>query len=564
MSRLQTRAFALTLTALALGCSKKPEPPAGPVTLAAVPPPKGLVAELSIARPGATWAQVRTTMGGPAAMLPASGGLLATTIFDLPPTAAELFDMEIPALGAVVENEGRFAVVLAFHVKDGPKLAEIASTGEAARFTKKPDANSGIVLLDPKEAESGPALGIAGNYLTIAARPADIVAYAPYVTRTLPSRPAAKEDILATLPKAGLAHLVGQIRSEWEELREERSKLEAMMNAQLGGKGSPSSFGYLDKRAASALEILDNLDDARLSLSLEGGFAHVRLAAKPAEGAGAASRAISAMAPGDAKPLLDLPADSAIAVVYRDTAQVRETSATEQVALFEETYGPELKPSDKALFEQTLKGWAKGRGDWMSVGAVWDRDGVSLVARSAVSDTAVLEKAIGDWLRMTEVPAFAEPLSSILGPFKIAAPSTQKDFKTSRITRKAGVVPATLLPSDALPSQLDMAWSVNEQAFVAAIGKDAKAAYMPVAKGTGSKLADVPEAAKLVNALDGDVSFALFAEPRKVVSAVTGKPAPEAAPVLVSFGRSGTNEAWVRLDVSQYALRDLAMLASGL
>lgn len=565
MLRRLPGALAITLTFAVYGCSKKkePQPASDQTVLAAVPAPKGLVAELAFPRPGETWASVRAAIGGPAAMLPGSFGLLATTVFDLPPTAGELFDANIPALGAVIEDEGRFAVVLAFHVKDGPKIAEIASTGENARFTKNADKASGVLLLDAKEEDSGPALGISGNYLTIASRSSDLTRFAPFVTRTLPTRPVPKEDVVALAPSAGLAHIVKLAKAEWEGWKAESAGLEAMMMAQLGDDARPNTeLGFLNKQAERALEVLDDLDEARLSLAIAGSAVHLRLGAKARSGEGAASKSIASMAPGDAKPLLELPAASVLAVLYRDTAETRAESVAEQLESFE-AGDEKLNPAEKARLEEGLRAWAKGRGDWMSFGVLHASGTTSAIVRGAVADSAMLDGAITDNLsRFTQVPAFAKSLEAIIGPFKLTTPSAKGATKSARLTRReGGANSAMMLASESFPKELDLVWSVGDDLLSAAVGKDAKSLFT---KSLSPTFAGDAEIAKMVGALDGDVSFALLAQPRKLVAEVTGKVAPEEAPVLVSFGRSGAREAWLRIDASQFALRDLAMLAGGM
>jgi len=545
------------------GCSKnKPEPseakPAEPVV---IPTPKGLVAELALANPGETWVKVRAAMGGPLAMLPTQGGVLATTAFDLPPTAAELFDMNLPAVGALIEEEGRFAAVLAFHVKDGPKLAELATTGEFPRHVKKADAASGVILLEPKEATPGPAIGVSGNYLTVAARSSDLTRYAPFVTTVLPSRAAPKEDVVALATPDGLAHLVSMLKTSWEESKAELDALDQMVKAQLGPDASSADrkkllFDNVDR----AVAVVSDLDEARLSLSLVDGLAHLRLGAKPKAGNGAASEYLATIAQGDAKALLDLPAQTAVAMLVRDTREAREKALVDGLAALEG-----IEPEQKAKVEETLRAFAEARGDTMALGVLWQEGNAALVAKGTVNDEKLLGKAIPEVLKLAAVPAFAKSVESAIGPFKLGAPSTQAGIQTVRMTRKTGqVAPAALLSPDAIPPQLDIAWSIEGSTFYGTIArKDAKK-NIGALKSEGGKLGENADIAKLVNGVDGDVAFALLVGPRKLMSELTGKPAPEEAPILVSAGRSGAKEAVIRIDMAQIALRDIAMLASGL
>lgn len=545
------------------GCSKKKAEPseAKPAAPVAIPAPKGLVAEIVLANPGETWAKVRATMGGPLAMLPAQGGIFAATVFDLPPTAAEQFDMNIPAFGAVIDDDGRFAAVLAFHVKDGPKLAEIATTGEYARYVKKPDAPSGVVLLEAKEENPGPALGISGNYLTVASRSTDLTRFAPFVTQTLSSRKASKEDVVLLAPREGIAHLASRLRANWEQTKAELDGIDAMVKAKLGPDASSASrTRMLVENFDRAISIAADFDEARLSLALEGDFFRVRFGAKPKEGEGAASQYLAEMGRGDAKPLLDLPAETAFAMLVRANRDVREKAITDGLAALDP-----IEPAHKEKIEATLRAFAEARGDAMTIGALWEKGGLALVAKANVHDEKLLGKTIPDLLKLSEIPAFAEPIETVIGPFKLGAPSAQAGIQTARMTRKPGsTAQAALLSPDAVPPQLDIAWAIEGSSLFATIAhKDAKKTLASL-KGESGKLGENADIAKLVGGVDGDVAFALLLNPRKIMSELTGKPATEEAPILVSAGRSEAKEAVVQIDMPQSALRDIAMLASEL
>lgn len=556
------KVFVFTVAIGVIGCSKKKEAEIIPVQPAAIAAPAGLVSEITIARPGATWTKLRAAIGGPAMILPSSFGMLASTVFDLPNTTAELFDPEIPALGAVVEEGERFAVVLAFHVKDGPKLAELASTGEDAVYTKRSDAESGVTLLSPKDDEPGPALGISGNYLTIAARDTDLTRFAPFVTRTLPARPVPEEDIVALAPQAGIDHIAKLVRTGWEDWKAQSAVFEALMQTQLGdGAASGPEVDYLATQTEKGVAFLDDLSEARVSLSIKSEFVHFDLKAKPKSGDGAATRALAAMAPGDAKPLLALPAASVLALTYRDTKESRVEAAGDQLALIEKSFTDILPAAEKAKYAESLRAWASSRGDWLSLGVLYANGDTAALVRSAVSDAAGLDRAISESLhRFATVPAFSQILAPILGPYKLSSPSTKPGPKSVRLSRRGGGESIALLPSANFPKEFDLAWDVNENEMVAAMGKDAKSL---VAKIPTPSFAESPAIAKLLGSLEGDVGFALLAQPRKIVAELTGKTAPEEAPVLLAVGRNGTKEAWLRVDMSQFALRDLAMMMSG-
>src|SRR5262245_642106 len=75
-------------SAFADGCSKGSTSGSSvstqPVALTPMPAPAGLMAELFVPKPDAAWSKLRSTLGGTAALLPASFGAFATYVLGLP------------------------------------------------------------------------------------------------------------------------------------------------------------------------------------------------------------------------------------------------------------------------------------------------------------------------------------------------------------------------------------------------------------------------------------------------------------------------------------------------
>lgn len=530
------------------GCSKKQADPPQPkpTEAAVIPAPKGLVAELVLPNPGETWAKVRTAMGGPLTMLPAHGGVLATTAFDLPPTAAELFDVNLPAVGAVIEDEGRYAAVLAFHVKDGPKLAELATTGDYGRYVKKPDAESGIVLLEPKEAVPGPALGVAGNYLTVASRSSDLTRFAPFVTKVLSTRPAPKEDVVALVPPKSLTHITSLLKEQWEAMSSQ-----VTLSFSNGSK-------ILDK-VNYVFDYMSSLEDGRIALSLEDGLAHVLVEATYKAGS-KQGEALAKAPKGDAKALLELPAQSVIAVLFRENKEARHEAVTEGLAALEG-----IEPAQKQKIDEVLRAFADSRGETVTVGVIRKNDKFAFVAKGQVENEEAFKKAVPELLKTLQVPGVAQSVETFIGPFQLEKTSAQGAVHSARLTRKtAPTTTFVRIDPESLPTQLDIVWEVRDSAFFAAAdnSKDVKKTLTAI-KGAESKLADTPHVAKLVNDLQGDVAFAFLINFHGVDDA-TDKPNPDKAPVLFTAGRLEGNKGFVRLDMPQSGLRDIAMMASGL
>jgi hypothetical protein len=221
--------------ALSSGCSKGSasgsSPSAQPAALAPIPAPAGLMAELFVPKPDATWSKLRSMLGAPAAFLPASIGALATSMLGLPASLMGDFDGAIAVLGALVDDQGTARGALAVHVKSGDRLIVALTKGEAARFTARQDAASSITLLEPlSHAANAPdggasggqspmALGILGNYLLIGRTALDLTAAGPYVVRTLPKAPIPADDLAIEISEPSLSGpIAARARSLGEEL----------------------------------------------------------------------------------------------------------------------------------------------------------------------------------------------------------------------------------------------------------------------------------------------------------------------------------------------------------
>src|SRR5689334_15466085 len=89
------------------GCSTHETPDAGAVTaqdLSPVPAPEGLVGDLFLPSPDATWTKVRTIAGSSASLFPQAFGGIAATLLKLPLVLSGEIDGGVPVLGAVVKQ----------------------------------------------------------------------------------------------------------------------------------------------------------------------------------------------------------------------------------------------------------------------------------------------------------------------------------------------------------------------------------------------------------------------------------------------------------------------------
>jgi hypothetical protein len=131
------------------GCQKKTEATdAGAAVvqdLSPVPAPEGLVGDLFLPAPDATWTKARALIGGPAGFMPQGFGALTATLLKLPITAAGEIDEAVPVLGAVIKQESAAAFgAIGIHVRAGdrlkPEIGSSISSPAASRRASTPSS----------------------------------------------------------------------------------------------------------------------------------------------------------------------------------------------------------------------------------------------------------------------------------------------------------------------------------------------------------------------------------------------------------------------------------------
>lgn len=597
-SRLLARAFfagaLVAMPALIPGCSDKekpvePSPPPAPTVLTPVPAPAGLAAEIFLPLPDAAWKEARALIGGPTAFLPASFGGLITSLLGLPIGVVSEIDEGIPAFGAVTSlpADPRPRAALGVHVKSGPRFIDQLTRGEAARFTATVDPATSITMLESKGTVKGPAVfGVLGNYLLMGREVADLTQVGPYVARTMPTLPVPKEDFAMEIPEAALSGPLAKL------IEERRAGLLA-----LGAAMSPAV--PVDRILGRLAEITPDLRHARVTVDLEEGWAHVKMAAAPKEGGGPASKAIADMAVGDTTPLRDLPEDTLIGLMDREASAARVSSAPSYAAALSKVIGAEaMSEEDRAAMEGAMRAVAEARGDWIAAGAALGGTGPVGYVRGAVGDKVKLEKALKDLVGLAKLASAKKALSD--AGFKVSAKKAvvegiegevqrvriekvvAKDEKKAAVKDAAkaasnsrgkdsaaagGSAAAIAAAAAEVPVSMDLYYIVRESAFFAAAGYDAKAGFTSLlgAPEKGS-FGAVPLVKTALDALGSEVSFALVVDPLRIVASRAGKPgSAQPAPLVVGMGKgagegslSGSGGAiWFRLDVAAEAVREL-------
>ncbi len=460
---------------LALGvssCSKRREP--SPTTPAAstVPPPPGLLAELVVRAPQASWEAVRAELGLNAAVLPRSLPLFLVSTLDLPAAVADDLDLASPVYGVGDTEADSFGFALAIHTRSGTAAA--LRLQESHRLQKSQNSQTSQNSLDPQTSQTTAAatatgerpppafaIDVVDDYVVVANGARALAALGPYAARSLPLRMSTRHDVSLVLPRQALGGpILSGLRHGWAGWKQAREADDAALRAQHGGDapdfGDPAqALSDLEGKVSRLFSVLADLDELRVDANLETAahLARVGMTYRPLSATGPAAEEIAAMDMGDAEPILSLPKSSIVSMFWRESAASRQRSADQQVESLVNVLGERLARADRTKVEAALKTWSAGRGDWLAVGAIWSESVRAVVARSAVADVAAMRKAPEKLLELLSIPSIAAPLSAWMGELKVSpiatAPSPAKaEVRSVHVTRRprragAARVPAT-------------------------------------------------------------------------------------------------------------------------
>jgi hypothetical protein len=579
LAALRPAVLALALLASAGACTPTGGSPGAAATaepLTPLPAPAGLLADLYVPQPAATWSKARAALGGPALFLPQSFGALVTTLAGLPITMAAEIDEAVPMVGAALRRGKEPAqVVIAVHVKAGDRFVDQLTRGESARMKATLDGPSRVTLLvDKLTPESGRvALGVIGNYLLVSPRPADLLAVGPYAARTLPTRGMPKEEVVLDLPEAALAGPVV------DYVRELRGRSEGAAAALV-----PAS-AMLD----GLMGLLGDARAARVTLGLDGAMMHARATVTPKPGDGAGARLVAQLAVGDARPLLELPEGTTLGLLWRESAAARAESAPKQAEALGRVLARDLKPEDGEAIKSALRAEAEARGDWQAIGVAFNGTGPTAVVRAPVNDADRMKKAIKQLVDLAALPSIKRALTDLslrLTVEKAVVENLAGDVTRVRVARVAGAVddgqasPATKGkaqkgkddrareekakaapdPQADVPQAIDLLYLVNAEGLFAAAGFDPKDSLRGLLRApAGGNLGGVAPMAAALAGL-GDASFVLIADALRINAMTTGGVAPPTpVPLVLAAGRNvAPAELWARADVPVAILQQLA------
>jgi hypothetical protein len=580
-SRLLRAAFGLVVpvvfgSSLGLGgCATKApqEVAAAAEDLSPLPAPEGHLADLFVPAPEATWTKARALVGGPAAFFPQSFGALAATLLKLPVAVAAEIDGAVPVLGASLKKgPAPVQAAIGIHVKAGGRFVDQLTKGPEARFTGKLDEASRITVLTTKSDTPGAvpqvAMGVLGNYLLIALNAVDLAAVGPYVARTLPSRPAPREDVAIEVPEAALSGpVLAEAQRSWDNTRKGLDQL-----------GAPVLLPVAST-VEMLLGVLADSKQARFTLDLADTAVHGRMTMTPKPGGGAATKAIDEMAVGDLAPILDLPASALMGMLWREPAAVRAASIPKQADALAARLGPDAKPEDKEAIVAALRAEDEARGDWVALGVSLEAIGPNAMVRAPLVDEAKMSKALKQILALAKLASVKAQLKESgldVTTSKAVIENLPGDVQRVRLERilakdakSAAKDPKSPLLDkgkaeshavDGTPTSIDLLYLVSSNTLFGAAGYDPKEALRSLVKAPGDASFGSNAAIKAAIApLGADASFALVVDPLRILAVRAGKSAPpEAAPVVVALGKTQQpSTMWGRLDVAAIVVQEL-------
>ena len=568
----------LALALLSFGaCSSRGGPDAGTVAaapLTPVPAPAGLLGELFIPAPGATWGRARSSVGGPAVFMPQSFGGLAATLVGLPITMAAEIDDAVPLVGAAVrEGKGPIQGVVGLHVKAGDRFVDQLTRGEGARYNATVDAGSHVTLLTDKVAPeaSRVALGVLGNYLLVGQKPADLFGVGPYVARTLSVAPQPKEEIAVELPEAALT---GPIVDSARELR-------------AAGDGPMATLVPLTGLIDHAIELLSDATHARLTFTLDPGTVHARVVVTPRPGTGPGARLVGELAVGDTRPLLDLPDTTSLGLFWRESAAARSENAPKQAEALARLLGKDVTAEDREAITVALRGEAEARGDWQTVGIAFNGTGPTAVVRAPVADTDKMKKALKQLVDLGGTASFKKMLGELglkLSADKAVVENLAGEVMRVRLARTDGEdakapkgkpekakgdarakgdktrTAAEPAPGQETPKAIDLLYLVDKDGLFAAAGYDPRDSLRALVKApSGGNLGGSAAMTSALASVGSEAAFVLIADALRINAMTSGTAPPQAsAPLVLAAGRTAAPaELWGRLDLPMPVLQML-------
>ena len=572
-------------------CGEKPLDDTGGITTKVdeplVPMPDGLLADVIVGTPNASWGRLQRGIGGAVGILPASAGGIICVAAGLDPFIASEVDGAAAAFGAIAGDPATPHYVFAVKLADLRKARGQLVDGDTARFDSR-DAGGVTELVAKGQGNPPPVtLGISPNgYLLIARASEDLAQLGPYVSRTLPHRAVPAEGaVVVDVPRAALGTLVKpKLEELWSGTKAFLLSEDERMRRQHDGRapdfGDPKAIvAVLDAWISKRIAVVADLEKMRIAIDFGDEGVSIISTMTPLGSGGAAAKWTDAMAVGDSLPIANLPASSAAALLLRDNEEDRAEQGREIEKLVTTSLGPRLAEADAKKLHDVVEDFTKARSDVMTAALIWD-DPQGLVLRAPVRDAEAASHAVRGAVDLAAVSPFKEllraqsvtsstddapgigkiSLATILRAPRPGGPPPGGPVRGRAAPRgDAGAGDSGRAPASPRKNELGLAWLVDKSVLSLATG-DFPVATLRAAVHPDRKLGDEPLIALPMGALGKDANSVLVVQPLRFDPMRANLPA---APLTIALGRKDKN-ALLRIDVANGLLRELARWQLGL
>lgn len=561
------------LLGLCVGCSKKRSGSAHGSSSAAaalpdLPEPAGILAELSVARPDATYRTLRELGRPMSGILPAGFPMLTASVLGLPPLTADSFDPALPVVGLLLQTGSSApSWLLAVHSVSGAELVARLCTGDRAPFRAVSSAAPGLRLLEPnpqvqKDAKATPVLAVFDNYLLIAERSESLLAAGPYAARMLPKRPPSQAAIALRVSHAALTHTaVPALRGLWAAYRTRLAHQDLTDRSAHGGRApdfaDPAQVILgADALVESLLSLLDNASTLELDFEPFADRLDLALLVEPEAGSEVRAK-LAALAEADAQTLLKLPAETQFALGLARTEVERQAAGNVAGEDWVRILGARLSERDAQQLRGVFADWELGRGTESYYGFLdGSEPGAFLV--TSVADVGRLKRAGAGFFGLLALPGVRAPLAEFWGRPRVSEPPAPSGALPEVTRKQLTFTPKT--PGAPPPPALSVAWTVSEQRGFAAASKNGDATLKTVlesSRGERDSLGSKVGLADSVQRIGSRAALYAYLDARLALAADGGSRAAFPAPVLFSIGKREQGAA-VRAELAKPAL-DLAL-----
>lgn len=541
--------FAFAVPTAGIGCKKKEAPPVPvqqetPVAVETpVPAPAGLLVEGVIRAPDA----ILESLHKVSLFVPDKAGPTLAKILAVPAEVGAEIDGQKPCYLAVLEPpQGQRAFVFAVTLKDPAHVADLL--GKAPGFKKSDDKETAMTVFESQVTPKTQVLGLRRNFLIASASVEALKSFAPYLTRTMPTKPLPAEDLVLTLPQAALRT---KVRDTLKQLFDAAAAARKTMAEKTAAGGPPTSAldalsDYTARQNARLVDWLSDAGDARLVATTTNGSISLRAELGMPSAESAFGKQIASWPLGGAGDLLGVPASSFLAFGARTSDASRAEASHDLIEMLAQSFPTDVGAPEKTKLEGFLSAWDKSRGPKTSGGVVYQGPlAVGVALSLEAKDAPVLAKLMKD--------AFDAVLSikGVTGGLKkqgIDAPKSSSEkiaglaatVYTIALPHKAGEKPA---PGEPERAEIVFAPSGSEVLVSAGVGAKDLLQQLVDAKTDASKsLGGDASLGTQVKDLGETLNGALAVFPTRILPMTTGtvvpKVSPPTDPILLSIGKS--------------------------